>query len=172
MILAFSVFCAAVSAQDIVVVSEEADAVNRQDSVAVAPVTKMIVDSTLVGKSIFDIMPEHAKGDRGNVTVRQSYATRRAFERRVAANSFKEVSGYRVRIYFSNAQNARWESSAAAARFTEKYGTYSVYHNYVNPNFKVTVGDFRTKSEALELLTQVKRDFPSAFVVKDVINVK
>ena len=31
----------------------------------------------------------------------------------------------------------------------------------------MTVGDCRTKSEAMELLSRIKRNFPSAFVVKE-----
>ena len=54
-----------------------------------------------------------------------------------------------------------------AKKFNEKFGTHSVYMNFVNPNFKVTVGDFRTRSEALALLETVKKDFPSAFIVKE-----
>ena len=34
----------------------------------------------------------------------------------------------------------------------------------------MTVGDFRTKSEAVELLNRIKSDFPSAFIVKENIN--
>ena len=34
----------------------------------------------------------------------------------------------------------------------------------------MTVGDFRTKSEALGLLNRVKGMFPSAFIVKEQIN--
>ena len=41
------------------------------------------------------------------------------------------------------------------------------YRTYTNPYFKVTVGDCRTKSEAMILLGRVKKAFPSAFVVKE-----
>jgi hypothetical protein len=41
------------------------------------------------------------------------------------------------------------------------------YRTYTNPYFKVTVGDFRTKSEAMELLSRIRSEFPSAFVVKE-----
>ena len=34
----------------------------------------------------------------------------------------------------------------------------------------MTVGDFRTKSEAMELLERIKHEFPSAFVVKENIS--
>ena len=41
------------------------------------------------------------------------------------------------------------------------------YYTYENSNFKVTVGDFRNKSEAAALLQKIKRDFPDAFVVRE-----
>ena len=44
------------------------------------------------------------------------------------------------------------------------------YRTYANPYFKVTVGDFRTRSEAMELLTRIKPLFPSAFIVKEPIS--
>lgn len=148
-------------------------AMGQIDSTMVAPAAPSVtVDSTLVGHGIFEVMPSRFKGSRGNVTIRQSAAIRRAVTSKAENATLGQIPGYRVRIYFSNAQNAREESAAAAARFAAKFGTHSVYHSFVNPNFKVTVGDFRTKSEALALLNQVKKDFPSAFVVKEQINPK
>ena len=46
----------------------------------------------------------------------------------------------------------------------------AAYRSYVNPYFKVTVGDFRTRSEAMQLLMEIKSDFPAAFIVKENIN--
>lgn len=134
-----------------------------------APVVAL--DSSLVGRSIFSVMPNRNNGDDATVSVNQSDEIAKAFADKVEANTFKEVGGYRIRIYFSNAQNAREESLAAVSRFKEKY-QYPVYHSYVNPNFKVTVGDFHNKSEALGLLERVKRDFPSAFIVKENISLR
>jgi len=125
------------------------------------------VDSSFLGKDIFDVLPSKVKGDPAGVKIKQDASIRTALRRRVASNSFKEVSGYRVRIYFSNAQDARTASSAAAARFSERFPGYAVYRSYVNPNFKVTVGDFRTESEALRLREAVKGDFPAAFIVRE-----
>ena len=47
------------------------------------------------------------------------------------------------------------------------YPGVAVYRTYTNPYFKVTVGDCRTKSEAMKLLSRIKRNFSSAFVVKE-----
>lgn len=128
------------------------------------------VDSTLLGKTIFDVLPSHNNGDSGEVSVNQSYAVWAAFQRHIAQAQFKELNGYRIRIYFSNAQNAREASMAAAQLFQSHFAGYNVYRQFVNPNFKVTVGDFRTKSEALAFLTAVRGDFPAAFIVRETIH--
>ena len=124
------------------------------------------------GKDIFETMPSVHNGDRATVTVHQSDAIRKAMKlKRQQGHSGDGVSGFRIRIYFSNAQSAREESNTAAIRFSESFPDHSVYRSFVNPNFKVTVGDFRSRSEALRLLSVVKKDFPAAFIVRETISV-
>lgn len=130
----------------------------------------IIMDSTCLGKTVYEVLPSVEKGDVASVNVYQSDEIAAAFAEKIAGNTFKEVTGFRIRIFFSNSQNAREESAAAASRFQEKYPEYSVYHSFVYPNFKVTVGDFHNRSAALALLELVKRDFPSAFIVKETIS--
>ena len=120
------------------------------------------VDSSLVGKSIFNLLP--------NVTVHQSQSILASMNRQISSNSSRRLSGYRVRIFNDSKQNSRGASEAAMARFKGMYPGIAAYRTYSNPFFKVTVGDFRTKSEAMRLLQQVKGSFPSAFIVKETIN--
>lgn len=128
------------------------------DSVIYRPVAT--ADSTLVGKSIFNVLPD-------NVNVRQSQQIANSMKSHVASNGARTISGYRVRIFFDNKQNARTESEAVLKRFNGLYPDVMAYRIYANPYFKVTVGDFRTKSEAMALLARIKGAFPSAFVVKE-----
>jgi hypothetical protein len=128
------------------------------DSVIYRPVAT--ADSALVGKSIFNVLPE-------NVNVRQSQQIANSMKSHVASNGARTISGYRVRIFFDNKQNARTESEAVLKRFNGLYPDVMAYRIYANPYFKVTVGDFRTKSEAMALLARIKGAFPSAFVVKE-----
>lgn len=125
------------------------------------------LDSTLLNKDIFEIMPSRSKGDAGQVTVNQSIEVKSAMRERIASSSFRILPGYRVRIYFSNAQNAREASLAASEVFKEKHPGHNVYRSFTSPNFKVTVGDFRSRSEALVLLNSIKSDFPAAFIVRE-----
>ena len=120
------------------------------------------VDSTLIGKSIFNLMP--------NVTIHQSQNILTAMNRQISSNSSRKVSGFRVRIFNDNKQNSRGASEAAMARFKGMYPGGAAYRTYSNPFFKVTVGDFRTKSEAMQLMQSIKGSFPSAFIVKETIN--
>ncbi len=125
------------------------------------------VDSTLVGRSIFNLLPSREKGSKATVTVHQSQEIREAFNRQVAANASKRVVVYRIRIYNDNKQNARAASESAMSRFKAMYPGISAYRSYVNPFFKVTVGDFRSRPEADRLLQQLRGSFPTAFVVKE-----
>lgn len=128
------------------------------------------IDSTLAGKSIFSLLPSKAKGDTVDVRIHQSQAISSAFNRHIARGSGRSINGYRVRIYFDNTQNARGASEAAMHRFLGRIHGIPAYRSYQNPFFKVTVGDFRTRSEAMELLERIKGEFPSAFIVKEKIN--
>lgn len=118
------------------------------------------VDSTLAGTTIFQALPD-------GVRINQSSAVRAALDRQIEANSRKMYSGFRIRIYFDSAQDARDKSLAVLNSFKEKHPDMSGYRTYESPNFKVTVGNFRNRTEADAALETLKREFPSAFVVRE-----
>lgn len=132
------------------------------DSVVYRPADA--IDTTLVGKSIFNLMPD------GKVAIEQSDAIRSAMTAHIRDNASKKLTGYRVRIFFDNKQDSRAESEATLNRFERLFPGTAAYRSFVSPFFKVTVGDFRTKSEAAQFHKAVVREFPTAFVVKETIN--
>lgn len=118
------------------------------------------VDSTIAGKSVFQALPE-------GVTVHQSAKIAGALERQIESNSRKQFSGYRIRIFFDSSQNARDKSAAVLERFREAHPDMAGYRSYDSPNFKVTVGNFRSRADADAALSTLKKEFPSAFVVRE-----
>lgn len=126
------------------------------------------VDSVLVGQSIFDLLA--VRGTGAEVTVRQSPAILSAMQKHIAGNASRPLSGYRIRIYFDNHQNARGAAEAAMHRFIAAYPDIAAYQSYKNPFFQVTVGDFRTRSEAMEALQSIRNLFPTASIIKEKIN--
>ena len=120
---------------------------------------KVQVDSTL-GRDIFSALPE-------GVVVRQTPAVRAALNRQVSANAGKSYSGFRIRLFFASNRTAREESATVIRRFNELYPHIEAYRSFSSPNFKVTVGNFRTRIEAEAFLRKVKGDFPDAFIVRE-----
>ena len=151
------------SAQDIVV----PDGYELVDSLVYRPVSG--VDSLLNGKDVFHVMPLKARGGKADVEIYQSQDVANSLRKHVQNNSKRTINGYRVRIFFDNKQTARVESEEMLKKFESMYHDVKAYRTYANPYFKVTVGDFRTKSEAMELLSHIKWEFPAAFVVKESI---
>ncbi len=78
------------------------------------------------------------------------------------------IEGYRVEIFFST--NNRESALDKKVEFLEQYPEYDVYVLFISPNFRVRVGDFRTKNEAVKLFKMIEKDYSAAFVVRDNIN--
>jgi len=81
------------------------------------------------------------------------------------------MEGFRIQIYSSSTRNAREESNETRAEFINKFPDIVSYPLYAEPGyFKIRVGDFRTKTEATKLLLTVRKVFPEAYLVPDIIN--
>jgi hypothetical protein len=79
------------------------------------------------------------------------------------------MEGFRVEIFFSAEMDAYDQAKDQKVKFLSKYPEHEVHIKYDAPNFKVRVGDFRTKNEALRLLKSIERNYPMAFIVPDKI---
>jgi len=77
---------------------------------------------------------------------------------------------YWIRIYSGSSHNARKEAYDTKARFLKEYEGIRNEVRYDDPNFKVYVGGYRSKSEALKLLRWIDKDFPNAFIIYDIID--
>jgi hypothetical protein len=121
------------------------------------------VDSTLMGRSIMSVLGPGVK-------VNQSSAMRGAFDSYVSNNASKKMSGYRIRVFYENGQSARGRSEAISRSISNAYPGIAVYRTFDSPNYKVCVGDFRTKDEALKVYHALKASYPTALILKDTIN--
>ena len=121
------------------------------------------VDSTLMGRSILSVLGP-------GVTVNQSRTMRSALDSYISNNAAKKLSGYRIRVYFDNGQSARTRSESIARAVSNAFPGIGVYRTFESPNFKVCVGDFRTKDEALKVYHALKATYPTAIILKETIN--
>jgi len=82
----------------------------------------------------------------------------------------KGMMGYRIRIFSDSGQPANKKASGERARFIKLFPDTESYLQFDTPNYKVYVGDFRTKSDAYAFLVKIKTEFPKAFLVEQKIN--
>lgn len=126
-------------------------------------------DELLSGKNILDVMPNKDKGDEATVIIEQSDKMVNAYKEQIRRNSSRKYRGYRVRIYFDNGQNSREESGSVLGLFVKKYRGIKAYREFEDSYYKVAVGNCRDRSEARAILELIKKDFPSAFIIRDYI---
>ncbi len=74
-----------------------------------------------------------------------------------------QANGFRVQIYFGS---DKAKAKEVKARFLATYASEAhAYEIYEIPNFKIRVGDFRTRLEAYRFLKKIRADFPASFIV-------
>ena len=155
-------FACGVNAQNAVqqnVVQVQADSVSFQR----AP----LADSTLVGTTVFQLLQQEAGG--GKVELSQPAEMEQAYRKYIKANGERKRNGYRIRLFFDNKQTARVESDELEKEFQLQFPQIPTYRSYTNPFFKVVVGDYRTKSDAIRELGKILPFYPKAIVVREAI---
>ncbi|MDY4043828.1 MAG: hypothetical protein SOY65_08495 [Marinifilaceae bacterium] len=141
----------------------QADTTRVADSVAVVPevdfLQKLLEPDSLTGARV----TIHADPRLEElVRLRKSVYKRRY-----------EFTGYRIQLlsvssYMSNVDSLE----AFCERFREEFPEYRVYLQYFDPDFKIRVGNFRSRIESLPALVRIREKYPRAYPVKCSITVR
>jgi hypothetical protein len=81
-----------------------------------------------------------------------------------------KIDGYRVQIFYDSGNNSKNRAFAKKAQFLSQYPGVGAYLSFQSPNYKIRVGDFRTRMDAEGFKAKISLTFTDAFVVKDQIN--
>ena len=127
-------------------------------------------DQSTNGLDIFYALKEK-KAHSGTVQVVQDERLKTQLNEHIQWNrKMNGMIGFRIRIYSDSGQPARAKANSERARFESSFPEVNSYIDFDSPNWKLYVGDFRTKSEALSFLQKIKSNFPKAFIVSQKIN--
>ena len=86
-------------------------------------------------------------------------------ERHKTLNAQKmSMQGYRIQLYFGD---NRARASNMRLDFLQQYPVVGAYVIYQQPNFKLRVGDFKTRFEAVTFLNEMQPGYSMAFIVSD-----
>ena len=116
----------------------------------------------------FLIVPVFSQNSR--FTVTGDVAVNAMVERHVEFNNrVKTIPGFRVQIASFSGTNSKNSAFSLRDRFVIDYPAVQAYIVFDEPNFKVKVGDFRTRLEAYAFLQQIKEVY-KGYIIKDNIN--
>lgn len=77
------------------------------------------------------------------------------------------VEGWRIQLIFKDQKE---EILPYQIKFTNLYPDIPVQIAFDSPNYKLTVGNFRTRNEALKIKHQISKNFPGAYPVPIIID--
>lgn len=78
------------------------------------------------------------------------------------------VLGFRVQIYTGTSRD---DAYAAQAEFKNMYSDINTYISYTQPNYRVKVGDFKSRREAEAMMHELRKSFNSVFLFTEQVNV-
>ncbi len=136
--------------------------------------SRKIIKLIIVSGCVFFIPAlSFAQQTRGKVTVVKdplidTLIARRPYLGKTVGDD-NTANGYRVQIFFGSDRQAAYN---AQAKFQNDYPEIKTYISYTEPNFKVRVGDFRSRLEAQKLQSELTGMFSTLFIVPEKINTK
>jgi len=139
-------------------------------SLLVSGLNAQVIDQTEYETDLFNQLFQNP-AQRSQVKIMQEKKLDEIMMRYIEQNRKLEgIPLYWIRIYSGSSRDARQEAYDVKASFLKKYEGIPNIVKYDDPNFKVYTGGYRTKNEAMKLLLRMRRDFPTAFIVYDIID--
>ncbi|MCF8296531.1 MAG: SPOR domain-containing protein [Saprospiraceae bacterium] len=124
----------------------------------------------LIGFFVINYNSFCQSSDSGKVEIFQDARVDKLIEKHVVLNKKQTgIPGYRVQIFFDSGTNSKNKANKVRAEFLLKYKNEDAYVIFQSPNYKVRVGDFRTRMEAQGFLKEISVLYPNAYTVKDEI---
>ncbi len=107
----------------------------------------------------------------GKITINQNDNISKLIQEHKTFNKNQSgIIGYRIHIFFDSGNNSKSKAYSIKSQFMAEYPDVEAYIVYQEPNYKVKVGDFRTRLDAQRFQDQISNQYKNAFIIKEMIN--
>lgn len=119
---------------------------------------------TLAFLALFSIFHNlESSAQNGQLEVNQDPQINELLALKKQLNNTENTSGrYSIQVYSGNRQSAE----KTKTEFRNNFDQWKVTLVYEEPNYKVWVGNFKTRLEADRAFVDIQKEFPSAFIFK------
>lgn len=110
--------------------------------------------------------------EKGSVLIKKDplidslIARRLELSRSGIAGDAVSISGFRVQILSSLDRQVTYSEQA---KFRSRYPKIKTYVSYTQPNYRLRVGDFRTRLEAEKFIDELRVYYTSMFIFSEMI---
>ncbi|WP_430810406.1 MULTISPECIES: SPOR domain-containing protein [unclassified Carboxylicivirga] len=77
------------------------------------------------------------------------------------------VDGFRIQLFSGLGPTGKRNALRVKSKFLSRFPDYDVDVSFTSPNWRVRVGNYRHRHEALPLLNDLRELFPNCYIVKD-----
>jgi hypothetical protein len=113
---------------------------------------------------------DHNK-EQGHIQVIQDDRVDLLVSKHIQINQNRRgMEGYRIQIFFDSGNNSKTKAQSIYEGFKAKYPDIGAYLSFKSPNYKVRIGDFRTRLDAQRFLNDILDEYPNAWIIADMIN--
>ena len=108
----------------------------------------------------------------GEISIFQDAKIKSLLHKKVVINEARpSQKGFRIQLLSATGSNSRDKINLEKANILMNDYDVKIYIVYIAPYFKLRLGDFRTKLDAVNYMEFISEDYPQAFVVKDNVNI-
>ena len=119
---------------------------------------KLLVFSILMSFLSINISAQEA-----TITLNEDLKIRQLLElKKSLEEENKLTDGYTIQLYYGEKNRA----NNVIRKYRYTYDSWSATIKYETPNYKVWVGNFSSRIDADRALIEIKKKFPSAFILK------
>jgi len=114
-----------------------------------------------------DVIQESAPG-KGQVIIHEEVGIPFLLNTHIEMNERQRYfDGYRIQLYSGSGQKSKHLALEVKGKILDLFPDEAVYISFTAPFWRVRVGNYRNKHEALGLMSRLKKEFPDSYVVKD-----
>ncbi|MBR3724789.1 MAG: SPOR domain-containing protein [Bacteroidales bacterium] len=109
--------------------------------------------------------PHGSNRSKGHIEIKGDVAVSQLVQKHIELNErVRTIPGYRIQVASLSGTASKNRAFEMKDRIREAYPGVEAYVVFDEPNFKVKVGDFRTRLDAYVFLQKIRVDFPGTII--------